>query len=96
MGLTAKIFMNGRSQAIRLPAAFRFQEKEVFIRQDPATGDLILSRKPDNWDGFFSALKDADVPADFLTPQDRNQDTQKRDPLAGVTDLCSTCWIPIR
>ena len=44
MSQTAKIFMNGRSQAIRLPAAFRFQEKEVFIRQDPATGDLIHER----------------------------------------------------
>jgi antitoxin VapB len=86
MGQTAKIFMNGRSQAIRLPAAFRFQEKEVFIRQDPATGDLILSRKPESWDGFFSALKDAEIPLDFLTPQDRHQGSQKRDPLEGIAD----------
>ncbi len=87
MSQTAKIFMNGRSQAIRLPAAFRFQEKEVFIRQDPATGDLILSRKPESWDGFFSALKNAEVPAHFLTPQDRNQGSQERDPLEGIADL---------
>jgi enoyl-CoA hydratase/carnithine racemase len=43
---TAKLFTNGRSQAVRLPAAFRFDTKEVFIRQDPKTGDVILSRKP--------------------------------------------------
>lgn len=83
---TAKIFMNGRSQAIRLPAAFRFEEKEVFIRRDPVTGDLILSRKPENWDGFFLALENADVPADFLSPTDRNQGSQDRDPFAGVND----------
>ena len=86
MGLTAKIFMNGRSQAIRLPAAFRFEEKEVFIRRDPSTGDLILSRMPENWDSFFVALASADVPLDFLSPEDRNQDSQDRDPFAGVND----------
>ena len=46
MTQTAKLFTNGRSQAVRLPAAFRFDTKEVFIRQDPKTGDVILSRKP--------------------------------------------------
>ena len=86
MGLTAKIFMNGRSQAIRLPAAFRFEEKEVFIRRDSSTGDLILSRRPENWDSFFLALESADVPADFLNTEDRNQGSQYRDPLAGVNE----------
>ena len=86
MGLTAKIFMNGRSQAIRLPAAFRFEEKEVFIRRDSSTGDLILSRRPENWDSFFLALEGADVPADFLNTEDRNQGSQDRDPLAGVNE----------
>lgn len=84
MSQIAKIFMNGRSQAIRLPAAFRFEEKQVFIRQDPATGDLILSRKPDDWNDFFLALKDADIPQDFLTPESRNQDFSIRDPLEGI------------
>jgi antitoxin VapB len=86
MSQTAKVFMNGRSQAIRLPAAFRFEEKEVFIRRDVNTGDLILSRKPENWDGFFMALQDADVPADFLSPEERNQGLQNRDPFDGVNE----------
>ena len=86
MSLTAKIFMNGRSQAIRLPAAFRFEEKEVFIRRDANTGDLILSRRPENWDSFFLALASTDVPLDFLSPEDRNQDSQDRDPFAGVNE----------
>jgi len=80
MNQVAKIFINGRSQAVRLPVAFRFDTKEVFIRQDPESGDVILSRKPPNWDGFFAALKDANVPTDFLSNDERNQTAQNRDP----------------
>jgi antitoxin VapB len=80
---TAKLFTNGRSQAVRLPAAFRFDTKEVFIRQDPKTGDVILSRKPTSWDGFFAALKAVEVPADFMSESDRAQGHHDRDPLAG-------------
>ena len=83
MSQVAKLFTNGRSQAVRLPAAFRFDGQEVFIRQDPETGDVILSRKPPNWDDFFSALKDADVPVDFLDEKERNQGLQDRDPFEG-------------
>lgn len=83
MSEVAKVFTNGRSQAVRLPAAYRFDSKEVFIRQDAETGDVILSRRPSTWDGFFMALKDADVPADFLGPGDRKQPGQTRDPFEG-------------
>jgi antitoxin VapB len=84
MSQVAKIFTNGRSQAVRLPAAYRFDTKEVFIRQDAETGDVILSRKPSTWDGFFAALKNADIPADFLGTKERNQGTQDRDPFEGM------------
>ena len=83
MSQVAKLFTNGRSQAVRLPAAFRFQAKEVFIRQDPETGDVILSRKPASWDDFFAALKGVDALADFLDEKERNQGTQDRDPFEG-------------
>ena len=63
----AKVFMNGRSQAVRLPAAFRFSEAEVYIRRDEATGDVILSRRPGGWETFFELVTTLDVPADFLT-----------------------------
>jgi antitoxin VapB len=84
MSQVAKIFTNGRSQAVRLPAAYRFDTKEVFIRQDAETGDVILSRRPTTWDGFFAALKGADVPADFLSAKERDQRTQDRDPFEGM------------
>jgi len=83
MSQVAKLFTNGRSQAVRLPAAYRFNAKEVFIRQDPETGDVILSRKPATWDDFFAALEGADVPADFLDANERKQKPQDRDPFAG-------------
>jgi antitoxin VapB len=83
MSKVAKLFINGRSQAVRLPAAYRFNAKEVFIRQDPATGDVILSRKPDTWDDFFAALQGAAAPAGFLGKKERQQGGQERDPLAG-------------
>jgi len=47
------------------------------------TGDVILSRKPTTWDGFFSALQVADVPQDFLSDAERAQGTNDRDPLEG-------------
>ena len=85
MSQVAKLFTNGRSQAVRLPVAFRFDTKEVFIRQDTETGDIILSRKPATWDDFFTALKGADVPDDFLNKKERNQGTQDRDPFDGLS-----------
>lgn len=80
MSQVAKLFTIGRSQAVRLPAACRFDTKEVFIHKDPETGNVILSRKPATWDDFFLALKGADAPADFLDKQERTQAARDRDP----------------
>ncbi len=79
----AKLFTNGRSQAVRLPAAYRFDTKEVFIRHDPETGDVILSRKPESWNGFLAALTGAEAPPDFLNETERDQEPAERDPFAG-------------
>ena len=79
----AKLFTTGRSQAVRLPAEFRFEGSEVFIRRDPKTGEVILSRKPDTWTGLFDLYGKDNVPADFLGPTDRNRLSQQRDPFEG-------------
>ena len=64
---TAKLFPNGRSQAVRLPASFRFEGDEVYIRRDQETGDVILSSVPSSWDSFFSLREQRiDVTAGFL------------------------------
>lgn len=62
MPKTAKLFMNGQSQAVRLPAEFRFLGREVFIEKQ---GDKVILRpKPIGWDDFFAGP--SEVPDDFL------------------------------
>jgi antitoxin VapB len=74
----ARVFMSGRSQAVRIPAEYRFSGKEVYIRRDPQSGDLILSEAPGDWRAIFAALDQAGVPEDFLAdrvqglPQERD------------------------
>lgn len=70
MARTAKLFQNGRSQALRLPAEYRFEGSEVYIRRDPRTGDVILSRRPESWQDFFDLADRVGVPDEFL--RDRN------------------------
>ena len=67
MAHTAKLFRNGRSQAVRLPAEFRFTGAEVFVRRDSATGDIVLSRRPESWQDFFDLMGTLDIPEDFLS-----------------------------
>ena len=77
MPRTAKLFRNGRSQPVRLPTENRFEGREVYIRRDPATGDVILSRRPESWKDFFELMKTIDVPKDFLADRQDNP-PQKR------------------
>ena len=62
MSQTAKLFMTGRSQAVRLPKEFRFKGKEVFIHKE--AGRVILSDKPESWDDFFEMTEA--VSEDFM------------------------------
>ena len=78
MARKAKLFRNGRNQAVRQPAEYRFEGKEVFIRRDPATGDVILSRQPGCWESFFALADEADISDNFMTER-RNQPPQKRE-----------------
>ena len=71
----AKLFKSGASQAVRLPAEFRFEGDEVFVRRDEATGDVILSKRggaATTWDEFFASLPAADVPDDFMAERPMN------------------------
>lgn len=70
---TAKLFKNGRSQAVRLPAKYRFQGDEVFITKE--ADRVILSAKPSSWDDFFAA--EHRVPADFMSNR-KDTPPQKR------------------
>ena len=52
--MTAKVFENGRSQAIRLPKECRFTSDEVMVNK---IGDIvILLPKQNKWDSFMRAI----------------------------------------
>ena len=74
----AKLFRNGRSQAVRLPADLRFEGSQVYIRRDEVTGDVILSRRPESWHDFFVLTKSVNVPKDFLSDR-KDAPPQERD-----------------
>lgn len=84
MTTTAKLFATGRSQAVRLPKEYRFEGTEVFIRRDPDSGDVVLSRRPNSWTDFFAFYDTTEIPADFMNEADRNQGEQSRDPFTGT------------
>jgi antitoxin VapB len=77
MRQTAKLFMNGRSQAVRLPAPFRFPGREVYIERE---GDAVILRpKPVGWDDFFA--RRSEVPEDFLVERE-DLVPEEREPFA--------------
>jgi antitoxin VapB len=78
MAKTAKLFRNGRSQAVRLPAEYRFDGSEVYVRRDPATGDVILSRRPESWQALFALMDSVAIPKSFLA-QRADAPPQERD-----------------
>ncbi len=70
----AKIFMNGRSQAVRLPKEFRFDTDEVYISRQGQ--NIIISEKRPNWDEFFDSKPafDDDFLKDRLDTQPQERD----------------------
>ena len=52
--MTAKVFENGRSQAVRLPKECRFSSDEVMVNK---IGDIVmLLPKNSKWDSFMKAI----------------------------------------
>lgn len=67
MNHIAKIFMNGRSQAVRLPKEFRFDCDEVYITKQ---GDkIVITPAKPTWDEFFSQSSAFDN--DYLSDRDQ-------------------------
>jgi antitoxin VapB len=57
----AKVFMNGRSQAIRLPLEFRVGSREVHLKKT-AEGFLVMERDP--WEVFVEGCRE--LPDGFM------------------------------
>ena len=69
---TAKVFANGRSQAVRLPKDFRFNTKEVYINKIDNVIMLIPKESP--WTSMIDSLDK--FTEDFMA--ERNQPTDKK------------------
>lgn len=65
--ITAKLFRNGRSQAVRLPKEFRFEGDEVSIRREGRRVVLEPLRRRQWPKGYWRSW--GRVPADFEAPQ---------------------------
>ena len=75
--MTAKVFKNGRSQAIRLPKECRFSSDEVMVNR---IGDIvILLPKQNKWESFMRAI---DMFSDDFMEDGRTRDSaQEREAL---------------
>jgi antitoxin VapB len=71
----AKIFMNNRSQAVRLPKDFQFNTQDVFIRKEGS--DIVLSPHPSDWSAYLAEGPVASAAfmegVEDLPPQDRER-----------------------
>lgn len=72
---TAKVFPNGRSQAVRLPKEFRFDTDEVFITR--LGNAVVLIPKKDSWNVLFDVIDD--FTDDFMDSREQPQVQQERD-----------------
>ena len=75
---TAKLFKNGRSQAVRLPKAYRFEGNEVYIKK-VAAGVLLISKNQSIWDLWETNIMKYEEP--FMTERNQPELQQKRESL---------------
>ena len=69
---SAKLFINGRSQAVRLPKEFQFSGEEVFIQK---IGDAVILLPTDKtWETFLHGLNSF---SEDLLEEGRNQGEDK-------------------
>lgn len=73
---TAKLFVNGNSQAVRLPKEFRFRGDEVVIKR--MGNAVVLLPKDDPWKVMFDAL--AEFPENFIISREQPK-IQEREPI---------------
>ncbi len=78
---TAKLFANGRSQAVRLPKAYRFEGNEVYIKKI-AEGVLLIPKNRSLWDIWEQNLMKYDEP--FMIRRNQPDTQQKR---AGLDEI---------
>jgi antitoxin VapB len=78
---TAKLFINGRSQAVRLPKAYRFSGNEVYIKRT-SEGVLLIPKDHSLWDIWEKNLMKYEEP--FMTKRNQPKAQQER---AGLDEI---------
>ncbi len=78
---TAKLFVNGRSQAVRLPKAYRFKGNEVYIKKI-SEGVLLIPKDRSLWDIWEQNLMKYKEP--FMTGRNQPETQQER---AGLDEI---------
>lgn len=80
----AKVFKNGRSQAVRIPAQYRFNTDHVYVERDSHTGGLIVSEQPaqstraDRIRRLFQEI-DAEEGIDFALERDLRPEAEREE-----------------
>ena len=73
---TAKLFQNGRSQAVRLPKSFRFEGDEVYIKR-VGNGVLLIPAHPEKrlvfWQLWYDNLLPLEEPIERSQPADADE-----------------------
>jgi antitoxin VapB len=70
---TAKLFRNGRSQAVRLPKEFRFEGDKVYVKR--VGNAVVLIPYRESWQGLFESLER--FSEDFM--EDREQPVRQEE-----------------
>jgi antitoxin VapB len=81
MRTTAKLFRNGRSQAVRLPKEFRFEGDLVKIRRigESVVLEPVVPKGPsDEWDWLHELRKLGPLDADFIAAVEEEMPQQER------------------
>jgi len=76
---TAKLFKNGRSQAVRLPKEFRFEGDRVYVKR--VGNAVVLLPYQDSWRGMFESLER--FSDDFMEDREQPASWEERDDLFG-------------
>jgi antitoxin VapB len=87
---TAKVFMSGQGQAVRLPKEFRINADEVNIKK--VGESIVLTPVVANWDNFFSILGDFEG----LQNLERNQPTEQQVRESLGRSMCSSQYRRLR
>ncbi|MBA3611047.1 MAG: type II toxin-antitoxin system VapB family antitoxin [Rubrobacteraceae bacterium] len=72
---TAKLFQNGRSQAVRLPKEFRFEGNEVFVKR--VGNAVVLLPEEDSWRVLYDSLES--FSEDFMERRDQPPHQDERE-----------------